>query len=313
MLDQTAQLFTSKAAELFLTMCSTKSFAKTAQLHEVTSSSISQSISALESSLGITLFDRSTRPVTLTPEAELLRQELSAQRARLETLLAELQLSNGKHPNLKLGLIESASLALGADLIELLSNSFGKIELLTNSIGALLNKLKSGEIELFLSSHSIAMDDSLHRVPLYQEPFVIVLPKSISGIPQSISWEWLCHCGLPLIQSPVGTYNRHMINQITERLSVSFNTRYEVESTCTAIDLVCHNRGWCIQSLLSLYPHRRNFDKILLIKMPAPELTRTLQLISLKGHTPSCLNILVDFFQNWFSSHLDKEFRLYGE
>ena len=41
----------------------------------VTQSALSKNIRRLESEIGITLFDRSRRPVSLTPEAQVLRDE----------------------------------------------------------------------------------------------------------------------------------------------------------------------------------------------------------------------------------------------
>ena len=50
----------------FLTVARERSFLKAAQKLRITQSAVSQKMSALEASLGVKLFDRSTRPLSFT-------------------------------------------------------------------------------------------------------------------------------------------------------------------------------------------------------------------------------------------------------
>lgn len=135
-------------AEVFLAVCRFRSFAQAAKTLHLSTSAVSQTISAFESALGVTLFDRSTRPIVLTPEALVLADKLLKACSNVSSAAQSLQTENGKRPALLIGLIESACQSLGADLIEKLQPKFSKIAVLTNSIDSLVNKLKHGQIEL---------------------------------------------------------------------------------------------------------------------------------------------------------------------
>jgi DNA-binding transcriptional LysR family regulator len=57
--------------KLFRDVAQTRSISRAAELNDVTPSAASQHINELERSLGVTLLDRSTRPLSLTPEGKL--------------------------------------------------------------------------------------------------------------------------------------------------------------------------------------------------------------------------------------------------
>ena len=62
--------------EIFLKVCETGSFSKAAEALNYTQSGISQMMAGLEEELGVQLFARINRGVTLTPEIELSSRQL---------------------------------------------------------------------------------------------------------------------------------------------------------------------------------------------------------------------------------------------
>ena len=60
--------------KLFRDVAQTRSISRAAELNDVTPSAASQHINELERSLGVTLLDRSTRPLSLTPEGKLYNE-----------------------------------------------------------------------------------------------------------------------------------------------------------------------------------------------------------------------------------------------
>ena len=61
---------------MFLLLYETRSFSKTAQIVGCNQPAVSKRISKLEESLGITLFDRSQRPIRPTSSARILYSEM---------------------------------------------------------------------------------------------------------------------------------------------------------------------------------------------------------------------------------------------
>ncbi|MDY2900187.1 MAG: LysR family transcriptional regulator, partial [Candidatus Aphodousia sp.] len=61
---------------IFHYVCQFRSFTKAAKQLGITQSAVSQSIAQLEKQLGVELFDRTSRPMALTKEAQLLRNQI---------------------------------------------------------------------------------------------------------------------------------------------------------------------------------------------------------------------------------------------
>ena len=70
--------FDLRALEIFLTVCEAGSMAAAARTLSLTQPAVSQSIADLEARTGTALFDRSVRPLALTPPGGILRQRASA-------------------------------------------------------------------------------------------------------------------------------------------------------------------------------------------------------------------------------------------
>ena len=62
----------------FVAAAETRSFTKAAEQFYISQTAITQQIRQLEASLGCALFDRSTRPVTLTPAGKMFLMEAKA-------------------------------------------------------------------------------------------------------------------------------------------------------------------------------------------------------------------------------------------
>lgn len=297
-----------KNASIFCTVAQTNSVAAAARRMGMSHSSVSAVISNLENSLGLTLFDRSTRPIVLTPEGAALYSLLSQEKQRVADLLRSLQSDNGVRPALKIGMIESATLTFGVDLVETLAKTFGCITMVTDSVRGLQNKLHSGEIELFLSSNPISEDDSLQRVLLFEEPFVVVLPRILANTPTKISWQWLAQCGIPMIRAPKGTYARQVMDRALDFVDLSLPIRFEIESTAAAIELVKRGLGWYLSQPLSLFSFVSTISLLQIRAMPAPIQTRSLYLVYLKGHSSSTANSVAEFCKTWLRKNLHSTF-----
>lgn len=86
-----------KALQAFRHAAETLSFKRAAEQLNVTPTAISQQIKSLESSLGVPLFHRKIREITLTPEGQLLLPEASKAFLLLEEGVA--RLTSDPHPN----------------------------------------------------------------------------------------------------------------------------------------------------------------------------------------------------------------------
>ncbi|MDD3368913.1 MAG: LysR family transcriptional regulator [Lachnospiraceae bacterium] len=135
----------------------------------LTQPSVSHAIKCLEDELGITLFIRSKKGVTLTPEAELLYQHVAP--ACESILNAEQALSSQKALIEGQVRIAACEVTLHSFLIPYLSrfkSLHPQIRLkISNTIGPLaLAELKQGEAELAIVPTPISMEPDFHMVEL---------------------------------------------------------------------------------------------------------------------------------------------------
>jgi len=86
-----------KAIALFMSTTNTGSFAGTAKLHATDPSTVSKAIKRLESQLGLQLFYRSTRQLSLTTAGKKYAETVGSLYQQLETCEDELKSSNESH------------------------------------------------------------------------------------------------------------------------------------------------------------------------------------------------------------------------
>lgn len=97
--------------EYFLALAKYENFRKTAQALYVSQPAVSKQIANLERELGVTLFSRDYRMVTLTPAGRVLHRALSKGQSIFSEALRQAKLLDAKRPSsLSLGVMENAEL-----------------------------------------------------------------------------------------------------------------------------------------------------------------------------------------------------------
>lgn len=110
------------AIKLFCDVAQHRSVSRAAELHGVTQSAASQRIRALEKELGVTLIDRSTRPLQLTSAGELYHRGCRRLIERYEKLTA--QLTKTRRGTLRGEVTIAAIYSAGIDLLNSVKSDF---------------------------------------------------------------------------------------------------------------------------------------------------------------------------------------------
>ena len=167
-----------RALEIFRAVATEGSILKAAQKLSRVQSNVSTRVRLLEEQLGIELFERRNRGLTLTAEGRLLLSyaeqlhELSA-----ETVEA---LKDGRpRGTFRLGTMESAA---AARLPAILSNYHAaypevQFELQTATEGALIDRLLDYEIEAAIVAEPVNLA-RIETMPVFREKLVLVAPRS---------------------------------------------------------------------------------------------------------------------------------------
>jgi len=143
----------TKWLEDFVTLASTRSFSASARQRHVTQPAFSRRIRSLEQAVGVTLVDRSTTPVDLTPEGQLF---LVTARNIVEQLNESLGHLRGlAMANEALDIVAAHSLALSfyPQWISRLQQGLGELptRLVAMNVGDAIHVLREGNCDLMLA------------------------------------------------------------------------------------------------------------------------------------------------------------------
>lgn len=171
---------TSQQIEYILTLAELKSFSKAAKKLYVTQPSLSQFISNLEKQLGLSLFDRSTTPIRLTPAGEIYIKAARQMKDLEENLTNELyDLMALKKGTLKIGTSSFRASYLLPQSITAFHTQYPAItiSIVEDSMENLLKLLQQGNLDLIIGTYPFDYKN-FHVEDLATEKLYLALPPS---------------------------------------------------------------------------------------------------------------------------------------
>ncbi|KNC93371.1 hypochlorite stress DNA-binding transcriptional regulator HypT [Trabulsiella odontotermitis] len=148
----------------FLTLEDCRNFSQAADVRSISQPAFSRRIKALESAVGVTLFDRTTTPLQLTEEGKVFHSQTRSLLQQLECNLGELSGHNLLGvPNIKIAAAHSLSLTILPELVHSLSVYGGEFVYHVEAIDVdqAVNTLREGKSDFIMSFH----DEDLMQSP----------------------------------------------------------------------------------------------------------------------------------------------------
>ena len=230
----------------FISVADNGSFTRASEQMHLTQSAVSGLIKELESSLGIVLFDRTTRQLSLS----VVGHHLLPQARRI---LNEMQLFENEASSLTSlaqGQVRLAVSQFAASSMPAVIAQFAKeypnisVSLLDCSAENVLEHIQNIEVDLGVGTELEFMDaeDDISADLLYQLPFCVVMPDSHALAQKSeIVWQ-------DLIDTPLITLQGPFIEQVTAELDERIAThiqqaRYKVNFMSTALEMTRQGFG----------------------------------------------------------------------
>lgn len=170
----------------FIVLAEELNFSRAAERLQMAQPPLSQQIRALENELGLQLFDRTTRPLQLTPAGQVFLEKTRQVFTQVEQakVLAK-RASRGEIGQLRVGINTSIANSILPDILRTFCDRFPEVEVVLQEQASYqqLQKLCDRHIDVgFVNLHHLQQidenDDTLRFVSILQEPFVIVLPES---------------------------------------------------------------------------------------------------------------------------------------
>lgn len=268
--------------EVFIATADEGSISAAARRLDASPSAVSQQLSNLETALDTVLLNRTSRPVSLTPQGEIFRKR--AQLILNEAALARAELANSDMSALtrfRLGMIEDFDADVTPRLLSDMAGTLTGCQFLleTGASHRLYDLLDSRALDVIVAADMGASADWMEVHPLMVEPFVAAVPKGAVVGPDVL--EQLK--SLPLIQY---TQRHHMGRQIAAHLArqnLTLSHRFELDSYHAIMAMVAAKAGWTILTPLGYLRARRFHEAVEMIELPFDPLTRSISLTARRG------------------------------
>jgi DNA-binding transcriptional LysR family regulator len=264
----------------FLIIARHKSVAAASREIGLTPAAAGQQIQQLEEEIGLTLFDRTKRSLSLNTNGRSLIEPIQEIVARFEALGS----------NLKSGL--SGTIVIGA-LVSSLMGAFGKtlnelklrypdleIKLLAGLSSNFLDQILEGSIDGAIVTESpFTLPQNVQWTELYREPMILITPALTTNkgakSPPRIK--------LPFIRFERNTWTGHLVDQTIKANKLTIEESMELNSVEAIIELVRQGIGYSIVPKLANISWETD-RQLAIQKLPGKTIYRKVGLLERKKH-----------------------------
>ncbi len=272
--------FDLHALEAFLGVCDARSMALAATKLSLTQPAVSQAIADLEKRMVVKLFDRSVRPLALTPAGEIMRQRASALVSEARQLATAIRhTARGRLALIRAGLVDSLSRALTGPIASFLVDHADQVSVQSGLTATHAGALLTRNLDLYIGVDDMSDVEGFDRHELVTEPYILVLP-SRHRIPRSVA-DLAAYAGkLPFIRYSARSKTGIDIERYLRRLNVDFPQGLEFDTPFGVSDMVARGKGFAISTPICIAEAALGNREIRAAALPGPQFKRTLTLVS---------------------------------
>lgn len=268
--------------EAFVSIAERGSFQRAAAHLNLSQTAISHRMRKLEEELGIKLFARTTREVTLTRAGIDFLPKAQKAIAELEQSFDDLKQQGAKRRDR----LDIACLPVFAvNYLPPILREFNKaqpgvqIRIFETPSAAIADLVQSGEVEFGLSVVQTNRWD-LDFETISAWPMVLACPsRHVMAKKRSVAWSDLR--AMPLIRVSAKTAIRPMIDDALSAARLTLNWQYEVEHVETAVNLVEAGLGYAVVPSIDVALHRGR--GLAAVPLRGPRLSCTYGLVTRRG------------------------------
>ena len=245
------------------------SFTKAAEMAGITQSAVTRQVQGIEESLGVNLFERTTRSVQLTPAGEMLLAESGRLLGSVDQVLQRIREEfAGAKKEVRVAVSRSVSLAylpgfFHANLRRLPQVSY---RVTHEPSGKILSALEKNESDLGVVCPPTRLPDTLRVTHRFTDAFAIIAPAQLAeAFPASTKrarLEWANRQNWLLLDESTNTGRR--LRAWLRREGIETEPGMTLDSFDLIINLVALGMGVACVPIraLALYPRKRSIRRI---------------------------------------------------
>lgn len=271
--------FDLRALEIFLSVCETGAMATAARALGLSQPAISQTIADLESRTGSVLFDRSVRPLGLTPAGSVMRQRAAAlisEARQIAPLLKEV--GRGRLSQIRAGLVDSLARTLSMPIAQMLRQRADAVHIQSGLTAAHAGALLTRNLDLFIGVDELTEVAGLQRFELMSEPYILLLPPG-AQVPRSVPELRALASSHPFVRYSARSKTGIEIERHLRRLDLDIPAGCEFDTPFGVHAMVSAGHGFAITTPLCLAESPAGEDARAAL-LPGPKLARTLTLVA---------------------------------
>jgi len=233
-----------KVLKNFLAITRHKSVASAAKEIGLTAAAAGQQLQQLESELGIELFDRTKRSLSLNHQGRSLIEPIQDIVARYEALGSDFK--SELSGTIVLGALVSTLMGAFGSTLNKIKQSYPNLEvkLIAGLSSNFLDQVLDGSLDAAIVTESpYALPQNVQWTELYTEPMVLIYPaiKSKKGSAiKELSND------LPFIRFERNTWTGHLVDQTIRASKLAVKEGMELNSVEAIIELVRQGLGYAI-------------------------------------------------------------------
>jgi DNA-binding transcriptional LysR family regulator len=261
--------------QVFLAVCEKGTMASAATALGITQPGVSQIIQDMERQTAVELFDRTMRPIRLTPAGAILRLGADAVLAEAHKVsMLVRRHHSGYLPTLRVGLIYSVERLLSSTLIKTLADKAAEVIVLSGITSVHAAELLARQLDLCIGVDDLITETGLDRWPLVREPYVLVTPCGVAGddLPSLAASH-------PFIRYSARTIDGREIDRFLLRSGLQIPRGAEFDTPFAVTEMVSTGQGWAISTPLCLIEAGVPLDRLSLYPVPHQGLARTVTLV----------------------------------
>jgi DNA-binding transcriptional LysR family regulator len=233
-----------KTLKNFLAITRHKSVAAAARDIGLTAAAAGQQLQQLEKEIGLELFDRTKRSLSLNAHGRSLIEPIQEIVARYEALGSNLK--SDLSGTIVLGALVSTLMGAFGKTLNELKQSFPSLEvkLIAGLSSDFLDQVLDGTLDAAIVTESpYALPQNVQWTELYKEPMILISPASSSKPKSNASHT---DSKLPFIRFERNTWTGHLVDQTIKANKLSIQEGMELNSVEAIIELVRQGLGYSI-------------------------------------------------------------------
>ncbi len=273
--------FDFHALEVFVLTVELGGMTASAQQMRITQSAVSQTIARLEQGIGATLFDRTLRPLGLTPAGHALYERATKLLATARTMVDQVREGAGQPiDKVTVAMSETLAILLTAPLLARLGPRVARWRV---RAGISLNQQQdflARRCDMLITGSSVLeKHEGVVHHDVLDDPFVMVFPASWHGSVDSLE----AAAPLPFVRYSLDTGMGQRIESQLTRMRLRLPNVIEVDIVPQQLNTVALGNGWSITSLLCLAAMPWLIPQLRIEPLARARFARRIQVVSRAG------------------------------